>query len=173
MENSSKEIFSSPNKWTFENILRAFAFPQSGLFKVRVVYDEQVKQVEFVPYQPKPVKSLKLIFSDSICYSHKFENRKALNELFVQRGNCDDIIIVKNGFVTDASYANLIFRKDNNWYAPTTFLLNGTMRAFLINTGRVTVTEIRVEDLVRYEACKLVNSMLGMEAPEILISSIE
>jgi 4-amino-4-deoxychorismate lyase len=45
---------------------------------------------------------------------------------------CDDIIIVRNGFVTDASYANLIFRKGDEWFTPATFLLAGTMRAFLL-----------------------------------------
>ena len=133
MEFSSKELFGVPNKWTLENKLQSSEHPESGLYKVRVVYDKDVKQIEFVPYKIKPVRSLKLVNSDAISYAHKFEDRQALNGLYQQRNNCDDIIMIKNGFVTDASYANLIFRKGNEWFTPTTFLLAGTMRSFLFD----------------------------------------
>jgi 4-amino-4-deoxychorismate lyase len=89
-----------------------------------------------------------------------------------QRGKSDDIIIVRNGFVTDASYANLIFRKGNEWFTPTTYLLAGTMRAFLLDSNRIKSTEICAEDLVNYESCKLINAMLDMNSQEIPISSI-
>jgi 4-amino-4-deoxychorismate lyase len=172
MESSSKELFGVPNNWTLENKLHAYAYPESGLFKIKVIYDTEVKQIEFVPYMPKPVQSLKLISSDAISYAHKFENRQMLNELYQQRGNCDDVVIIKNGFVTDTSYANLIFRKGAEWFTPTTFLLPGTMRAFLLDSHQVKSTEIRVEDMVKYDSCKLINAMLGMDAPEIPVSSI-
>ncbi|HCZ35420.1 MAG TPA: hypothetical protein DHV26_05780 [Cytophagales bacterium] len=172
MESSSKELFGAPNNWTLENKLQFSKYPESGLFKVRVIYDTEVKQIEFVPYMPKPVQSLKRISSDAISYAHKFENRQTLNELYQQRGNCDDVVIIKNGFVTDTSYANLIFRKGAEWFTPTTFLLPGTMRAFLLDSHQVKSTEIRVEDIVKYDSCKLINAMLGMDAPEIPVSSI-
>jgi 4-amino-4-deoxychorismate lyase len=172
MESSSKELFGVSNDSTLENKLQSSEYPESGLYKVRVIYDTEVKQIEFVPYLTKPVQSLKLISSDAISYAHKFENRQTLNELYQQRGKCDDIIIVRNGFVTDASYANPIFRKGDEWFTPATFLLPGTMRAFLLDSHRIKSTEIRVEDIVKYESCKLINAMLGMDAPEIPMSSI-
>lgn len=172
MESSSRELFGVSNKWTLENKLQSSEYPETGLYKVRVIYDTEVRQIEFVPYLTKPVQSLKRVSSDTINYGHKFENRQALNELYQQRGNCDDIIIVRNGFVTDASYANLIFRKGEEWFTPATFLLAGTMRAYLLDSHQIKSTEIRVEDVVKYESCKLINAMLGMDAPEIPVSSI-
>jgi 4-amino-4-deoxychorismate lyase len=172
MESSSKELFGVSNKWTLESKLQSSEYPETGLYKVRVIYDTEVKQIEFVPYQTKLVRSLKLVNSDVIRYTHKFENRQTLNELYQQREGCDDIIIVRNGFVTDASYANLIFRKGDEWFTPATFLLAGTMRAFLLDSHRIKSTEIRVEDIVKYDSYKLINAMLGMEAPEIPLSSI-
>ncbi|MBN8653998.1 MAG: aminotransferase class IV [Cytophagales bacterium] len=172
VESSSKELFGVSNKWTLENKLQSSEYPESGLYKVRVIYDTEVRQIEFVPYLTKPVQSLKLISSDTISYAHKFENRQTLNELYQQREGCDDIIIVRSGFVTDASYANLIFRKGDEWFTPATFLLAGTMRAFLLDSNQIKSTEIRVEDVVKYESCKLINAMLGMDAPEIPLSSI-
>jgi 4-amino-4-deoxychorismate lyase len=172
MESSSKELFGVSNKWTLESKLQSSEYPETGLYKVRVIYDTEVKQIEFVPYQTKLVRSLKLVNSDVIRYTHKFENRQTLNELYQQREGCDDIIIVRNGFVTDASYANLIFRKGDEWFTPATFLLAGTMRAFLLGSHKIKSAEIRVEDVVKYESCKLINAMLGMDAPEIPLSSI-
>lgn len=172
MESSSKELFGVSNKWTLESKLQSSEYPETGLYKVRVIYDTEVKQIEFVPYQTKPVRSLKLVNSDVIRYTHKFENRQTLNELYQQREGCDDIIIVRNGFVTDASYANLIFRKGDEWFTPATFLLAGTMRAFLLDSNQIKSDEIRVEDLIKYDSCKLINAMLGMDSPEIPISSI-
>lgn len=172
MEYSSKELFGVPNKWRLDSKLHAAGYPESGVYKVRVVYEEEVRQIEFVPYQAKPVQSLRLVSSDAISYAHKYEHRQSLNELYQQRENCDDIIIIKNGFVTDASYANLIFKKGKEWFTPTTFLLAGTMRAFLLDSNQIKPTQIRVEDLHKYESCKLINAMLDMEAPEIPVSSI-
>lgn len=120
----------------------------------------------------KSVRSLKLVSSDAIGYAHKYEDRKVLDELYNQREKCDDIIIVKNGFITDASYANLIFRKGAEWFTPATFLLAGTMRAFLLDSNQIKSTEIRAGDITKYDSCKLINAMLGMDAQEILISSI-
>ena len=172
MESSSRELFGVSNKWTLEKKLQSSEYPETGLYKVRVIYDTEVRQIEFVPYLPKPVQSLKRVSSDTINYTHKFENRQTLNELYQQREGCDDIIIVRSGFVTDASYANLIFRKGEEWFTPATFLLAGTMRAYLLDSHQIKSTEIRVEDVVKYESCKLINAMLGMDAPEIPVSSI-
>lgn len=172
MEFSSGELFGVPNKWTLQNSLQTSGYPESGLYKVRVVYDKEVRQIEFVPYRVKPIQSLKLVNSDAIRYAHKFEDRQVLNELFQQREDCDDILIVKNGLVTDASYANLIFKRGNEWVTPATCLLAGTMRTFLLDSNQIKSMEIRVEDLVKYQSCKMINAMLGMDAPEIPISSI-
>lgn len=172
IESSSKELFGVPNKWTLENKLQSSEYPETGLYKVRVVYDREVRQIEFVPYVAKSVRSLKLIDSDAILYRHKFEDRQALDELYQQRGSCDDIIIVKDGFITDASYANLLFRKESEWFTPATYLLAGTMRACLLYSQQIKSTEVRVEDVVKYDSCKLINAMLGMDAPEIPVSSI-
>jgi len=164
-------IYRHPLAWKLDTLLMQAAIPTTGLFKTRVVYDNKVVNVEFVPYQVKSITSLKLVEADLI-YPHKYENREALNDVFQKRGPCDEVIILQNGFITDTTYANLVFKKDNKWFTPTTCLLEGTMRAHLLAEGRISETEIHVDNLYQYKSCKLINALLGMEAPEIPVSAI-
>lgn len=155
-----------------EAILAMEKFPMSGLYKVRLVYSTEVHSVEVTPYVARRVQSLKIVHSDSISYSHKFEERGELNSLFEQRGTCDDIIIVKDNLVADSSYANLAFKIKDRWVTPRSCLLNGTMRQQLIDKKIITEDHIALRDLERYESVKLINAMLLWDGPEIEVSKI-
>ena len=138
----------------------------------RSVYSEDTHHVEYIPYKMKPIRSLRVVKNDAIDYRYKFENRTELNEMFNQRGECDDVVIAKNGFVTDASYANLLLRFGNDWVTPTTCLLNGVMRQRLLADGKIQQDEIRVNDLIKFDSVKLINAMLGIEGNEVPIDNI-
>lgn len=49
MEFSSKALLGVTNKWKLESMLQTSEYPETGLYKVRVVYDREVRQIEFVP----------------------------------------------------------------------------------------------------------------------------
>lgn len=53
-----------------------------GIYKCRVIYAEALLQVAFIPYTPRPIRSLKLVVDDAIDYAWKYEDRSALNHLF-------------------------------------------------------------------------------------------
>jgi 4-amino-4-deoxychorismate lyase len=148
-------------------------FPDKGLFKCRVIYDRRIVSVEFLPYSVRPVKSLKVVESNSIHYDFKFEQRGALSALWEKRGDCDDIIIIRNNRVTDASYANLVFKRDNEWITPSDYLLNGTMRQSLLDKKLIKEELILRSALPSFEKVKLINAMLGLDSPEIEISQIQ
>lgn len=42
-------------------------------------------------------------------------DRTQLDELFSKRENCDEVIILKNGIVTDTSIANIAIFYENTW----------------------------------------------------------
>lgn len=172
MKKSSHALFGKEIQGDFGNWLDKEQVPQSGLFKCRIIYQAFIERVEFVPYTEKPVRSLKLVTDNSISYPHKFLDRHSLLRLFEQRGDADDIIIVRNNTITDSTYANLVFREKEKWYTPSSCLLKGTMRESLLQANRIEETNITVKDLSAYESCKLINSMLGMDASEIDIHSI-
>jgi len=146
--------------------------PKRGIFKCRVIYEHQVETVEFIPYEIKPVQSLKVVYDPTLDYSHKFEDRGRINSLVEQRQYCDDILIIKNGFVSDSSYSNIIFFDGFRWITPDTPLLRGTMRQFLLDTAEVRQVPMRVQDIPSYQSFRLINAMLGFDGPEIEVSKI-
>jgi 4-amino-4-deoxychorismate lyase len=146
---------------------------QSGLFRCRVVYTSEIEKIEFLPHEFRKVESLKLVEDNSVDYHLKFTNRKNLDELFEKRGNCDDILIVKNGYITDSYVANVVFFDGIEWWTPDTPLLNGTRRADLIEEGKIKVCRITVDDLPRFEKAGLINAMQDLdEMPVIKIENI-
>jgi 4-amino-4-deoxychorismate lyase len=79
------------------------------------------------------VSSLHLIESDTINYTYKSTHREELNALYAQRGMADDILIVKDGYLTDTSIANIALYDGHTWFTPAHPLLQGTKRAELLN----------------------------------------
>lgn len=166
------EVLGMKDPWDLAGLLSESAIPTKGLFKCRVVYDQLNIHLSFMPYEPRPVTSLKIVHDDSISYDHKFEDRARLENHFKNRGACDDILIVRDGLVTDSSNANIVFIRDGNWFTPASCLLKGTMRQYLISTGRATEREITEEDISQYDSFKLINAMIIDEAPVLLIDRI-
>jgi 4-amino-4-deoxychorismate lyase len=144
-----------------------------SVLKCRVIYRREIEAIEFESYQIRSIQSLKLIVADDLDYHFKYFDREAINKLLKERGNCDDIIIVKDGLLTDASYANLLLHDGNEWITPARPLLKGTMRAHLLDSGKITEADIPVLTLKNYEKIKLINAMMPFElAPEVLIDKV-
>ncbi|HHF3814093.1 TPA: aminotransferase class IV [Haemophilus influenzae] len=92
----------------------------------------------------------------------KYSDRSLINTLFAQRGACDEIMIIKNGKVTDCSIGNLIFRQGKKWYTPDTPLLLGTQREKLLQEGKIQERTIFLEDIVNFDEIKIINAMNGL-----------
>lgn len=172
MHRSVEEVLHINRKFDLEDTLAFLSLPPKGLHKIRLVYDTEIRSVEITPYRKKEIRQLKIVYNNSISYSYKFENRTELDNLFSQRDDCDDIIIIKNYQVTDASYANLIFKRNEEWFTPKTFLLNGTARKQLLEREIIFEEKITINDLQRYEKVRLINAMLLFDGPEIDVSQI-
>jgi 4-amino-4-deoxychorismate lyase len=172
MNRSLRLLCGEQEHFDLEKFLEKVEQPTQGLYKCRIVYDDYSREVEFLPYTFKDIKTLRIIEHDRVSYEFKYADRKTLNRLFDLRKNCDDILIVKRGFVTDSSYSNIVFKKDNHWYTPWSALLKGTMRTYLLERNLIREEEIRVEDLETFQYFKLINAMIGFDAPEIEVSNI-
>lgn len=169
---SLKVLCGVTEEFNLERFLDRVDRPMKGLFKCRLSYDDLSKDLEFIPYVPKVVSTLRAIENDRISYDFKYLDRRAIDRMFEARKGCDDILIIKEGLVTDSSYANVVFRKGRDWFTPWSPLLKGTMRAFLLERDLIQKEEIRVEDIATYDAFKLINAMLEFESPEQQISNI-
>lgn len=172
MNRALKFLCGVQEHFYLEDFLKNLDLPSKGLFKCRMTYDDESRDIEFIPYQYKPIKTLRIIEHDRVSYEFKYSDRRLINRLYDLKKDCDDILIVKRGLVTDSSYSNIIFRRGKHWYTPWSALLKGTMRANLLERELIQEEEILVSDLKTFESFKLINAMLEFDAPEIDVSNI-
>ena len=83
-----------------------------------------------------------------------------------------EVIFLKNGKVTDSSYANIIFFDGKQWLTPSTFLLNGTCRQRLLNEGKITESPIHYTDIRDFQQIGFINAMLDMGEFNLPISKL-
>lgn len=172
MDRSVAELFQLKNEINLSVELAKQSHPKFGLYKCRIVFGKQLESIEFLPYEPRKIESLKVVYDNDIEYAFKYEDRAGINSLFDQRQFCDDVLIVKNGFVTDSSISNIIFFDGYKWVTPNTPLLKGTMRQFLLEAAEIKEQPVTIQDIPSFKSFRLINSMIGFDGPEIEVSKI-
>ncbi|HHD81834.1 MAG TPA: hypothetical protein ENK82_08170 [Campylobacterales bacterium] len=156
LNKSRKELF---NLSTELDLLDYLTSPPSlGLYRCKVIYNETILSVEYFPYQAKLFKNFQ-IRPSQIRYDYKYLNREELESL--KNNPFDDVIIEKEGFLTDTSIANIAFYDRENWLTPKTPLLEGTTRARLLQKGFLKASPIKKEMIKNYTYFALMNSMIG------------
>jgi 4-amino-4-deoxychorismate lyase len=168
MNRSMNELFPDAEKII---LAKAISIPEkciSGVYKVRVVFGSEIEKIEIEPYIFRTIQSLKVVHDESVDYHLKYTDRQILQQLFAQRGDCDDIIIIKNGLVSDSFAANLLFFDGETWFTPTTPLLKGTKRQLLLNQGIISEREIREEDISGFQKIGLINAMIDFDEMPIV-----
>lgn len=129
--------------------------------RLRIEYDTEIRKVEYIPYHLRPVSSLRLVeMPDDADYHLKYADRSVLNALFERRDGADDVLAVRDGFITDTSIANVALWDGEQWHTPSHPLLKGTHRQFLIDNGMVAEREIKTDELSRYTKIRLFNAMI-------------
>jgi len=133
---------------------------KEGLYRCRVLYHKEIESVEYIPYTPKKIQNFKIVQSN-LDYHYKFNNRSSLISLLHK--NYDEIIIEKNGLLTDTSIANIAFYTGKEWLTPKIPLLEGTTRARLLSEGFLKLENIKKENIKNYSHFALMNAMLGFQ----------
>jgi 4-amino-4-deoxychorismate lyase len=134
----------------------------TGAIRCRILYKNEIEEIQYIPYQYKQIKSLQLINTD-LDYSYKFEDRTAINNLYKQKNNADDILMVKNGLITDTSYANIVFKAGNKLFTPSQPMLHGTKRAKLMYQKIIQPMLISISDLQNFSHFCIINSFLNLD----------
>ena len=137
--------------------------PEFGLYRCRLLYTKDTIDVSYHKYKKRDISSLKLVFDNTIEYSNKSTCRDDIDKLFDKKEDCDDILIIKNLLVTDTSIANIAFYTDNGWITPKQPLLKGTTRARLIEEGKLSEIDIKVQDLRNFSKVALLNAMIDFD----------
>lgn len=154
--------------------LASFVTPQSdkGRLRCRVVYHREIVSVNYYPYTPRPVHSLQCIDIGTGEYAYKYADRSMLDAWYAQRGEADDVLLLRNGLLTDTSIANVALWNGSEWHTPEKPLLAGTHRARLLQNGVLKPRLLRVEDLDSYETIVLFNAMLHFGEVQLSVSAI-
>lgn len=132
----------------------------TGIYKLRIIYTDKIESFSIAPYVKKQINTLKIVKYDKYFYDYKFENRGQIDKLYAGKGGADDIIITINDKLTDSSYSNIIFRKNDMWFSPLSPLLPGTKLQSLIDLKVVEKTEINIHNYKGFEAVSLINAMI-------------
>lgn len=172
-DNARESYYGITEKINLKDIIEIPACAINGLFRCKIIYTNKIKKIEFIPHQYREITSLKLVEDNEIDYRFKYSNRQRIQKLFELRENADDILIVKNGLITDSSAANSVFFDGQKWWTPKSPLLPGTQRARLIEEGKIFVCDIYPEDISKYEKAGLINALNDLqEMPTIFTQNI-
>jgi 4-amino-4-deoxychorismate lyase len=159
VDKSRRELFGLTDILDLASILKA---PDEKRYRCRVRYSQKIVSVEYIPYSPKEIKTLKVVPAD-ITYNYKFADRRELDKLLEENPEADDIIIEKKGLITDTTIANIALFDGEQWVTPKKPLLEGTMRAYLLDEGFLQEKDIPSDSLDKYEKVALMNAMLGFK----------
>jgi len=162
-DRSRKELFTDTMPMDLTDMIEA---PGKGLYRCRILYDTQIRSIEYIPYRAKVIQTLKIVPAD-IDYAYKYADRGAFHTLLQHNPAYDEVIIEKNGFITDTTIANLAFYDGAQWVTPEKSLLQGTIRAKLLDEGFLINSQIQKKDLRKYSYVALMNAMLGFKVLNI------
>jgi len=139
--------------------------PSRGVHRCRIVYDKNIQSINYFPYATKLFKTFTVVNSN-LNYAYKYNDRSDLEELLkspLSKKIYDEIIIEKNGLLTDTSIANIAFYNGKYWFTPKVPLLEGTTRARLLEEGFLKLKNIKKENIKNYSHFALMNAMIGFQ----------
>lgn len=158
VDSTRSELFHLRDKLDLKEHLNNL--PHVGVHRLRLEYEEDVKSLTCREYQEnREFNSFKIVNS-TLSYHYKFSNREELETLVHKKEECADIIIVKDGLLTDTSIANIALEVNGVWLTPQLPLLRGATRERLLDEGFLTCANLTVEDLEKMKKFAIINSLL-------------
>ena len=163
---SRKELFGIFEEIDLAEIIVLPEDLDTGKYKCRVYYDREIERVEFIKYEQRNIKQLYAVVDDEISYGNKYTDRSSINRLKEKYAPSDeeDIIIVKDGMLTDTSFSNIALFDGQNWFTPADSLLKGTHRARLLAQGKIFERRIKLSELTNYVEVKMINALMDFDS---------
>jgi 4-amino-4-deoxychorismate lyase len=137
--------------------------PRGKTLKCTLVYSDAVLSAELNPYTLPEVRTIALVNVEQIDFIYKMEDRSELQKI-KQFSGADEAIIIRNGFVTNATTANVVFKdSDGAFYTPLHYIHAGTKRASYLKQKMITAYPIKMSGIHNYNHVYLINSMIDLE----------
>lgn len=151
--------FGKEGSIDLEKIFKNLNHDEDGLYKLRLTYDLDKKfRTMMIPYAIPEIQDFQLVENNVYDYSFKFEDRKELEKMKA-KSKAEEIIIVKNNHITDTSFSNILFQKGKEWFTPSTYLLNGVQRQYLLKKKKIKEEEITLQNIKEFSHFQLINAL--------------
>ena len=170
LNSSRKKLFGTQDTIDLADYL--MDIPTSGLYRAKVIYGNDILNTTYYPYKAKEIGGISLKES-AINYAHKYTDRDDIDALLDSASGYDEIIMVRDGLLTDTTIANIALRQDGIWYTPAKPLLHGTTRARLIDEGHIKPRDITYCNIDSYDALALMNAMIGFKTLNLQLQKIQ
>jgi 4-amino-4-deoxychorismate lyase len=174
IESTFHFCMSRATPFNLDSALTSYDLPREGKIKCSIYYSTAIIDVVFAVYPTKNIQHLKLFeIPEGYDYRFKFADRRMIDDLFSIRGNADDILMTRGGWITDTSIANIAFRKNKRWYTPSNPLLAGTTWKRLVAEGILIPRPIHQSEIPQFDGFKIFNAMNDWkEVEEVSCSEI-
>lgn len=160
LNKTRRELWGCVDEWDLAGLLKIPDQMDDSMHKCRLAYSKSIDNIRWEPYSRRTIRKIQKVYDDEIDYQYKYDNREALNKLFAQRRDADEILIIQKGLVTDSNFCNVAFFDGSHWLTPSTPLLPGTQRALLLDQSIITSAEICESDIPAFQKIRLFNAMV-------------
>ncbi|MGG7665812.1 aminotransferase class IV family protein [Dyadobacter sp. BHUBP1] len=160
LNKTRRELWGYDDNWNLAELLHIPDLIDDTMHKCRIAYNKTVDNVRWEPYSRRIIRKIRRVYHDEIDYRYKYDDRDTLNTLYAQRGDADEILIIRKGLVTDSNFCNVAFLDGNRWLTPASPLLPGTQRALLLDQGIIETADIHESDLGSFSQIRLFNAMV-------------
>ncbi len=164
-----REYYKSEPFFNLTDLVKMIDFPD-GLIRFKVIYDKDSLEYLCYPYSRKRIEYLELVPVQNLDYRFKYIDRTTLGK-HIKNDHTEPIFVI-NGFITDTTFTNLVFFDGYKWWTPSTYLLWGTKREFLLKSGIIFEAKIKVEDLTQFKKVSFINSMNELDEFSFSIDKI-
>ena len=130
---------------------------------MRFNYSEKKYKIEFKKYLLKKIAKIKCYEINDFTYSFKFSDRRNIEYFYTKKLDCQDILMIKNGYLTDTSYCNIILFDGFSWFTPEKPLLKGVQREKLLVSKMISKTKIKLNEINDFKQFKLIKAMIKFE----------
>lgn len=170
MHRSCEKLFSSSFQKEHELLQVIKGIHSKEKMKVRVEYDPKHMKVTSTLYQPKEIRTVRLITNDEISYSLKYTNRDVF--LHYQHEQ-EEVLFVKNHLITESTFSNIACYNGKEWHTPKSPLLHGTRRRYLLDQHRILEKDLTIHELRNYSKISFINGMLDLDEMSFPVANIQ
>ncbi|MDR2354040.1 MAG: hypothetical protein LBF22_12985 [Deltaproteobacteria bacterium] len=136
--------------------------PSGGLYKCTLVYDRTIHSVDITPFTIPKIKSASLAEVKRLDLIYKTQDRSNVQNL-LSSFNTDEIIMVFNSFITNASSYNLVFQDEQGaLLTPLHYLHSGTKREYYLKKKEITTFPIKPQHIKYYTKVFFINALVDI-----------